>query len=32
MYSARTNKPIKIATTCKIPKLFTAKEIKKILK
>ncbi len=32
MYSARTNKPKKIATTCKIPKLFTAKEIKKILK
>ena len=32
MYSARTNKPKKITTTCKIPKLFTAKEIKKILK
>ena len=30
MYSARTNKPKKIDTTCKIPKIFTAKEINKI--
>ena len=32
MYSARTNKPKKINTTCKPPKLFSLKEIKKILK
>tara|TARA_B100000676_G_scaffold224761_1_gene222266 strand:+ start:1228 stop:2388 length:1161 start_codon:yes stop_codon:yes gene_type:complete len=32
MYSAKTNKPKKITTTCKIPKLFTAKEIKNILR
>ena len=32
MYSARTNKPKKINTTCKSPKLFSIKEIKKILK
>tara|TARA_Y100001970_G_scaffold5889_2_gene6552 strand:- start:4256 stop:5416 length:1161 start_codon:yes stop_codon:yes gene_type:complete len=32
MYSAKTNKPKKITTTCKIPKLFTAKEINNILR
>ena len=32
MYSARTNKPKKIDTTCKIPKIFTAKEINKIMR
>ena len=32
MISAKTNKPIKMRTTCKIPKHFSQKEIKKILK
>ena len=32
MISAKTNKPIKMSTTCKIPKYFSKKEIKKILK
>ena len=32
MISAKTNKPIKLSTTCKIPKHFSQKEIKKILK
>ena len=32
MISAKTNKPIKMSTTCKIPKHFSQKEIKKILK
>ena len=32
MYSARTNKPKKIHTTCKPPKLFSLKDIKRILK
>ena len=30
--TAKTNKPIKMSTTCKIPKHFSQKEIKKILK
>ena len=32
MISAKTNKPIKMSTTCEIPKYFSQKEIKKILK
>ncbi len=32
MQSAKTNRPVKISTTCKIPKKFSLKEIKKILK
>ena len=32
MQSAKKNKPKKLTTTCKLPKLFSLKEIKKILK
>jgi predicted dehydrogenase len=32
MYSARTNKPKKINTSCKIPKIFTNQEINKIIR
>ena len=32
MISAKTNKPIKMSTTCKTPKFFSQKDIKNILK
>ena len=32
MKSAKTNKPVKLTTICKIPKLFTNKEIQKIMR
>ena len=32
MKSAKTNKAVKLTTTCKIPKLFTHKEIQKIMR
>ncbi len=32
MQSAKKNKPKKLTTTCKLPKPFSLKEIKKILK
>ena len=32
MQSAKTNKPIKLSTTCKIPKLFINKEINKLMR
>ena len=32
MQSAKTNKPIRLSTTCKIPKLFTNKEINKLMR
>ena len=32
MQSAKTNKPIRLSTTCKIPKLFINKEINKLMR
>ena len=32
MNSAKTNKAVKLTTSCKIPKLFTYKEIQKIMR
>ncbi len=32
MNSAKTNKAVKLTTTCKIPKLFTYKEIQTIMR
>ena len=32
MQSAKSNNPIKLTTSCKLPKIFTLKEIKKILR
>ena len=32
MKSAKTNKAVKLTTTCKIPKLFTYKEVQKIMR